>query len=145
MLEITLAYTPLHVAVLKGHKETAELLIQHSAEVNAKDNDGETPLHDAALKGQTETAELLIDKGADLYAQNDEEKTPLDFARKEGHQDVVEILEWCIEHPLGWDAKGGDFTEVDSFALKQDNPESKAEIGLAGDEESGAPSVETPE
>ena len=53
--------TPLHKAVLEGHKEVAELLIAKGADVNAKNDEGKTPLDLALLL--PETADLLRKHG----------------------------------------------------------------------------------
>jgi len=73
--------TPLHFAVIFGHKEIVELLIVNGADMNAKDSDvGWTPLHYAAFNGHKEIAELLIAKGADVNAKDKHGETPLDYA-----------------------------------------------------------------
>lgn len=51
--------TPLHAAATEGHTETCALLMEHGANVAAKDSGGYTPLYWAALKGHAETADLL--------------------------------------------------------------------------------------
>ena len=56
--------TPLNRAATRGHKETAELLIAHGAEVNTKDEDGETPLDLTIVEKHTEIADLLRKHGA---------------------------------------------------------------------------------
>ena len=76
----TLGLTPLSCAVLFDHAETAELLIQKGADVNAKGRDGGTPLHSAAFLGQIETAKLLIQNGANVNAKNHKGETPSDAA-----------------------------------------------------------------
>ena len=55
--------TPLHQAVLWGHKDVAELLLANRAEVNAKDNNGWTPLHYAIAYGYKEAAQVLRQQG----------------------------------------------------------------------------------
>jgi len=37
--------TPLHLAALRGYTDMAEVLLDHGADVNAVDCDGDTPLH----------------------------------------------------------------------------------------------------
>lgn len=54
--------TPLHLAALSGHKELAEILLAHGADVNARNNSGKTPLQFA--KHRKDMAELLRQHGA---------------------------------------------------------------------------------
>ena len=72
--------TPLMNAASIGHTEVAKKLIEHGADVNAKDDTGATPLMLAAAFGHKETAELLLDKGADINAKNEIGATALLFA-----------------------------------------------------------------
>lgn len=44
--------TPLHAAAFADHVECLQLLLRHSAEVNAADNSGKTALMMAAENGQ---------------------------------------------------------------------------------------------
>lgn len=47
--------TPLHAAAFTDHVECLQLLLGHSAQVNAVDSSGKTPLMMAAENGQTNT------------------------------------------------------------------------------------------
>jgi ankyrin repeat protein len=53
----------LHTAAITGQKEIAEILIAHSATVNAKDKEGKTPLHWALDKGHRDVVEVLRQHG----------------------------------------------------------------------------------
>ena len=55
--------TPLHYAAVRGHKETAELLIAEGADMNANSDNGGTPLDWAIKNDDTETADLLRKHG----------------------------------------------------------------------------------
>jgi len=85
--------TPLHCAVMNGHKDIVELLLADGADINAKGGwRGETSLHYAAEKGHKEVAELLIAKGANVNATDGAGGTPLHSAARTGHKDIVELL-----------------------------------------------------
>lgn len=84
---------PLHIASLKGCRETAELLIAAGSKLNAQDDTyGFTPLHCAALSGKREVVELLISKGADLDLKDSSGITPLKSAKENGYTEIVELL-----------------------------------------------------
>ena len=72
--------------------ETAALLIENGAEVNAKNKINLTPLHAAALSGDRGTVALLVDKGADVKARSKDGLTPLQMAEQKNHTDVIELL-----------------------------------------------------
>ncbi len=56
--------TPLHQAVVKQQVQSAAVLIELGADVEALDAAGLAPLDQAALEGKAEIAQLLIDRGA---------------------------------------------------------------------------------
>jgi len=83
----------LHACIALGRNlETAQLLLEHGADVNAKQAGGYTPLHQAAAAGLTEMAQLLLKAGADRGARCDQGKTPADYARERGHDAVLALL-----------------------------------------------------
>lgn len=49
-----------------GHLKIVKLLIEHSANVELQDNDGQTALHRAAIKNHQEMCEYLIMKNPNL-------------------------------------------------------------------------------
>ena len=53
-----------------GHTDTARLLIENGADVNAKNKSDSTSLMYALEGGHTNTARLLIENGADVNAKN---------------------------------------------------------------------------
>ena len=60
---------PLLLALKSGHFQTAKLLIQEGADIDARDSDGMLPIHWAAVLGATDIVELLIGEGADVSAE----------------------------------------------------------------------------
>ena len=60
--------------------ETVQLLIEHGAEVTAKDEASSTPLHLACSHVSAKTVQLLIEHGADVAAQDESHRTPLHLA-----------------------------------------------------------------
>lgn len=116
--------TPLHFAARKGSFEMAQLLIQHGADVNAADNDGNTPLLEAAHGGpwkpeaDQSLITLLVDNGADvsfhtaaaigradlleLGARNEPDLNRLDAAGSTAlyhaaHNNHLTCVEWLLE------------------------------------------------
>ncbi|WP_264328358.1 ankyrin repeat domain-containing protein [Wolbachia endosymbiont (group A) of Andrena hattorfiana] len=95
--------TRLHSASLSGDLNEVIELVEHSANIDAKDKAGQTPLHHAIKSGNTEIAKYLIDQGANLNSQDiyyegtDYScfKTPLHYAIKSGNMEIVEYL---VEH-----------------------------------------------
>jgi len=78
----------------KGEIEVVQFLVDNSANVNAKDKDGNTPLH-LAVQGREniEIVQLLVSAGADVNAKDNDGKTPLDIAKEvRGNTAIVEFL-----------------------------------------------------
>jgi ankyrin repeat protein/tRNA A-37 threonylcarbamoyl transferase component Bud32 len=84
--------TPLHLAVLKSHKDVAELLLANKADVNAKSDNGGTPLHIAAYFGDKEIVQLLLASKADVNAKDNSGATPLHVTAQEGRKEAAELL-----------------------------------------------------
>lgn len=57
--------TPLHLSAQQGEYEIAKLLIEHGANVNLPNSDGETPIVEAIEKDNPRFVRLLLDKGAE--------------------------------------------------------------------------------
>ncbi|MGE5433422.1 MAG: ankyrin repeat domain-containing protein [Candidatus Doudnabacteria bacterium] len=87
-------FTALHYAAFFDGPETALLLVEHGAEVNAfADNElGVHPLNSAAAAGQRDVAAILLEHGADPNAATRLGFTPLDAAQANGDEKLAELL-----------------------------------------------------
>jgi ankyrin repeat protein len=83
---------PLSMAVVRGQKETVELLLGHKADVNAREDSDTTPLLWAVFQNQPEIAELLLANGADVNAQNIEHQSALSGAVGRRLPEMVKVL-----------------------------------------------------
>jgi uncharacterized protein len=87
-------FTALHYAAFFDGPETARLLVEHGADVNAfADNElGVHPLNSAAAAGQREVAAILLERGADPNTPTRRGFTPLDAAHANGDEQLAELL-----------------------------------------------------
>jgi len=91
--------TALHLASIARPKKLlmdfyyiAKLLLDHGANINERDAEGNTPLHYAASNHSPELVELLLKRGADVLARNKNGQTPLfkvlDMCRRDVYRDT---------------------------------------------------------
>lgn len=73
-------------ASVNGHSGMIKLLIQYGADV-----EGFQPLHEASRFGHTEAAKVLLDGGADIHSIAGDEGA-LKLAYLSGHTEMVELL-----------------------------------------------------
>lgn len=66
--------------ILGRDENITKLLIEHSADVNARDSIGQTPLHIAAYYNTENIAKLLIANGAEIEAKTKYGSTPIHAA-----------------------------------------------------------------
>ncbi len=86
--------TPLGLAAAFGHRNVAEFLLEHGANVDAVSADGleQTPLNEAAKFDSADVAALLLDHGADVNARDIAGATPLGWAGLRGYKNVAALL-----------------------------------------------------
>ncbi len=72
--------TPLHTACDSGYVHLAKLLLQHGANINAKQRDGRTPLHRACKMARLNVVALLLEQDdIEVDATDSKGQTPLHF------------------------------------------------------------------
>jgi ankyrin repeat protein len=77
----------------KGGIEELRVFLDHSADLNVKNKDGQAALHLAVEQGYSKAVRLLIEKGADVNVKNDTDKeTPLHSAIKSRDAEMVKLL-----------------------------------------------------
>lgn len=100
-------YTPLHLAVVCGHSDIVQLLLQYGAELDGVCEAGRTPLYLACLSGNLELVSLLGQRGASVDATTSDGLSPLFVATWRGHTAIVSYL-LTSHKPNPWlrDAEG---------------------------------------
>ena len=77
--------TPLHWAAQENQIENGGMLLEHGANIEARNINGKTALHIAASSGNKEFVKLLIEAGADKQAKDNSNLTPKRYAELYGH------------------------------------------------------------
>jgi hemoglobin len=72
--------TPLHQAARRGCASVAAALLDHGANIDARDSKGQTPLRRAVNCRKIQLVELLVQRGANRHAEDNRAVTPLDAA-----------------------------------------------------------------
>ena len=88
--------TLLHWAAFQDDHEKGDaialLLLQHGADVSAKNNEQMTPLLKAAMHGQAAVAQVLLENGADVSSTDEMGFTALHLGVSQGHPELVRLL-----------------------------------------------------
>eukprot|EP00613_Pedinella_sp_CCMP2098_P077030 CAMPEP_0171938560 /NCGR_PEP_ID=MMETSP0993-20121228/35586_1 /TAXON_ID=483369 /ORGANISM="non described non described, Strain CCMP2098" /LENGTH=178 /DNA_ID=CAMNT_0012580181 /DNA_START=134 /DNA_END=667 /DNA_ORIENTATION=+ len=85
-------FTPLCIAVQKGHLDVVQLLLDGGAAVNQASNDGSTLLLSAVHQGRLDVVQLLLKRGAAVNQASNDGFTPLYIAVLLGRLDLVQLL-----------------------------------------------------
>ena len=112
-------------AIVANNVEAVRLLIEHGADVNAVDANGNAMLPWAAARGYTEIVELLLDAGADVNATmtlegifTGEDVSALYYAAAGNHVETAELL---IARGADMNHAGGTFGESALHAAAGEN------------------------
>jgi len=84
--------TPLYWAALYGKRESAALLIERGADLNARLADGTTALATAAHFGHQNVVALLLEKGADTSFRNTRGLTAAELANELGYTGIANLI-----------------------------------------------------
>ena len=82
----------------------AELLLQHGADIHAKNSLGDTPAHNFARKGWVGCLQLLIDAGFDFHTRGWDDQTILHRAVF-GKKKTIEYLPGLDKEKMIFDVK----------------------------------------
>ena len=85
-------YTPLHLAVERGHFSVCELIIANIQDINPKDNYGITPLHLAASWGQVNIYNFIIKNVHNKNPGDSYRTTPLHLVAENGNIDISKLI-----------------------------------------------------
>ena len=102
--------TPLLLAA-RGTNGAVQSLVQHGAEVNARNSDGGSALHEAAHSSDAPTVSFLLDHKADVNAQDNHGDTPLHFAAAnatDSVQDTKAKIDLLVKGGANVNAKDSD-------------------------------------
>ena len=97
--------TPLHLTAWADAAATAEVLIDHGADLHARLSTGGTTLNAAARFNSVEIANMLLARGALVDSRDREQFTPLHTAACRGKLETVELL---LAHGADFDARADD-------------------------------------
>jgi ankyrin repeat protein len=111
-------FTPLHLACFSGGAETARLLVERGADLEAlarSDFARVRPLGTAAFSGDRAAAAVLLEAGADPNGRGEEGFTPLHSAAQNGDDELVRLL---LQHGADADATTEDGRTAADLAPK---------------------------
>jgi hypothetical protein len=82
----------LHQASERGHAACVRMLLQHGADVHAKDRYGKTPIIRSPMLDSMECVQLLIEANADVNAADDDGYTATHTASGHGRLECLQLL-----------------------------------------------------
>ena len=119
--------TALHLAAFRGKLEITRMLLDHGANTNAKNENGDTPLHRVSLSRYypeevgVSITRLLLGRGVDVHAIDKYENTALHCAAFRARPGITTVL---LDHGANTNAKNKD-GETPLHRVSQDKDSSK--------------------
>ncbi|GBG55292.1 hypothetical protein SPFL3102_00718 [Sporomusaceae bacterium FL31] len=92
-------FTPLMAAASFGRLEIINFLIEHGADVNAKDKDGQTALMKAVAYNYPQAAKILLQAGADSSTRDTRGNTASSLAAEKKDPEVLKLLPQAAGQP----------------------------------------------
>ncbi|KAK7999276.1 hypothetical protein PG990_011876 [Apiospora arundinis] len=90
--------TSLQVAARFGASNIIDVLLEHGADLEYKDDEGLTPLVIAASKGHLDAVKQLLQHGAQLTTRNARKETIFHHLFSEESTKTVNVLDWILEN-----------------------------------------------
>lgn len=112
-------HTALQAGSQNGNLDVIQVLLNHNADVEIQDKDGDRAVHHAAFGDEAGAISLLAKASADLNARNRRRQTALHIAINKGHFNVVKTLLDLGCHTSLQDAEG-DTPLHDAISKEQD-------------------------
>jgi cyclin-dependent kinase inhibitor 2C len=82
-----------HDAARDGYADTLHVLMDHGADVNLLDNDGNLPLHLAAREGYLDVVQLLVGCTMEATRCNSKGHTPYDLATMNHRVSIAQYIQ----------------------------------------------------
>lgn len=114
------SHTAFQAASQNGHIAVMRVLLQHGANVEIEDKDGDRAVHHAAFGDESGAIAVLGETHADLNARNKRRQTPLHISVNKGHIQVVRKLLELGCHASLQDCEG-DTPIHDAISKKRDD------------------------
>lgn len=89
-------WTPLHYAASSAKKNIIELLLEHSAYIDAESPNGSTPLMMAAMYANADCVRLLLESGADPTLKNQLGLSASEFAQRVSREDSLALIQAAV-------------------------------------------------
>ena len=84
---------PIHVAVIAGHYDILQYLIENGANINKKTKYGDTALHFCVHYNRYKIFMYLLDHGADWTIKNNVNLNTMDLAKEQNKESFIKELE----------------------------------------------------